>query len=411
MSGPIPRIPDEILVSPAFLANPYDVLAELRRTAPVYFSPSVGGWILTAYDDIVGTFKDTDRYSNEGRLRRTLDHLPDESRAKLGAFEAHYSTGGLLHSDPPAHTRLRRLVLTAFTPPVIESLRPFIRQTVDELLDAAAERGGMDVIEDLAFALPVAVLAKILGVPRADAPLFRRWADDILAFQGVNKPGFSTLVTAQQAIGEARAYLANLIEAKRQDLDDSLLARLVVAESEGDALSPDELLNTCVTLLVAGHETTTSLIGNGILALLQHPAAHDAVRADPALVTSTVEEALRLESPVARQPRLMRADVELRGETLRTGDVVFQMLNAANRDPAQFANPDHFDIRRSPNRHIAFGLGPHFCVGAPLARAEGQIAIRAVVTRFPRVSLVDAEPHWDLAKPNSRVLRDLRVSL
>ena len=194
------------------------------------------------------------------RWKFGLEHLPAESRALLGSFESHYSTRGLLHSDPPDHTRLRRLVLRAFTPPVIESLRPFIQETVDELLDAGAERGELDIIEDLAFALPVAVLANVMGVPRSDAPLFRRWADGILGFQGVNRPDLAALLGAQEAIVEARAYLTDLIAAKRRSPDDSLLGRLVEAEAEGDALSLDELLNTCVTLLGAGHETATSLI-------------------------------------------------------------------------------------------------------------------------------------------------------
>jgi cytochrome P450 len=172
----------------------------------------------------------------------------------------------------------------------------------------------------------------------------------------------------------------------------------------------DELLSTTITLLIAGHETTTSLIGNGVLALMQHREQWDAIRADPSLISQAVEEILRFESPVARQPRLIRRDVELGGQTLRAGEMAFQMLGAANRDPGQFANPDAFDIRRSPNRHIAFGLGPHFCIGAPLARAEGQIAFATMAARFPDLELADA-PRWDVEKPNSRVLRELPIRL
>jgi pimeloyl-[acyl-carrier protein] synthase len=209
---------------------------------------------------------------------------------------------------------------------------------------------------------------------------------------------------------EAREYLAHLISSKRAEPDGSVLSELVAAEAEGDKLSMDELLSTTITLLVAGHETTTSLIGNGVLALMRDREQWDAIRAEPTLIPQAVEEILRFESPVARQPRLIRRDVELGGQTLHAGEIAFQMLGAANRDPDQFTNPDAFDIRRNPNRHIAFGLGPHFCIGAPLARAEAQIAFATLAARFPGLELEES-PRWDLEKPNSRVLRELPVRL
>jgi cytochrome P450 len=243
--------PGQVLLSPAFIEDPYADLQRLRETSPVLWSPSVGGWVLTRYDDIVVTFKDTDTFGNAGRMTRVLNHLEPDSRAKLETFRSHYETQGLIHSDPPDHTRIRRLVLKAFTPPAIEAMRPQIQQIVDELLDRMEPRGDAELIEEFAFALPVTVLATILGVPRSDAPRFRHWADDLLAFQGRNKPNEETLFTSQAMLVEARNYLAELIATKRARPDDSLLSQLVAAESEGDKLSMDELLSTTVTFLVA----------------------------------------------------------------------------------------------------------------------------------------------------------------
>ena len=398
----------EVLLSPAFIEDPYAKLHELRDAAPVLWSSAVGGWVLTRYDDVVVTFKDTETYGNAGRMTRVLTHLEPAAQERLTPFRKHYETQGLIHSDPPDHTRIRRIVLKAFTPPAIEALRPQIQQIVDELLDAMEPRGHAELIEEFAFALPVTVLAVILGVPRSDGPRFRHWADDLLAFQGRNKPAAETLFTSQAMLIEAREYLAELIAVKRVEPDGSVLSQLVAAEAEGDKLSMDELLSTTVTFLVAGHETTTSLIGNGVLLLMQHRDQWDAIRDDPTLVTKAVEEILRYESPVARQPRLVRQDTVLGGQPLKQGDVAFQMLGAANRDPAVFDDPDTFDIRREPNRHIAFGLGPHFCIGAPLSRAEGQIAFTTLARRMPNLEL-DGPPRWDLDKPNSRVLRELPV--
>lgn len=398
----------EALLSPAFIEDPYAMLHELRDTAPVLWSSAVGGWILTRYDEVVRTFKETETFGNAGRMTRVLTHLEPASQTKLEPFRRHYETQGLIHSDPPDHTRIRRLVLKAFTPPAIEAMRPQIQGIVDELIDGMQPRGHAELIEEFAFALPVTVLATILGVPRSDAPRFRRWADDLLAFQGRNKPAEATLLTSQAMLIEARDYLADLIVAKRADPDGSVLSQLVAAQAEGDKLSMDELLSTTVTFLVAGHETTTSLIGNGVLTLLQHPDQWKALKADPSLIPRAVEEILRFESPVARQPRLVRHDTLLGDQRLKEGDVAFQMLGAANRDPDIFSRPDTFDIRREPNRHIAFGLGPHFCIGAPLSRAEGQIALTTLATRMPNLEL-EGTPRWDLDKPNSRVLRELSV--
>ena len=404
------RVLDESLVSESFIGDPYATLDLLRETDPVHWSESIGGWVLTRYDDVLVTFKNVGSYSSEGRLARAAAYLPTESRAKLSAFEAHYSTKGLIHSDPPDHTRLRKLVLKAFSPAVVEAMRPRIKEIVDDLIDRVLPAGHMEVIEDLAFAVPVTVLAGMLGVPTSDGLLFRRWADAILAFQGVNKPSEATLLGAQAALVEARAYLADLVEQRRRAPGDDLLSHMITGAMDGDILSDAEIINTGITFLTAGHETTTSLIGNGLLTLLNHPDQWRALQENRSLLTSAIEEILRFESPVARQPRLMAQDTDMRGHTLRAGQMVFQMLNAANRDPAQFPDPARFDIHRTPNRHIAFGRDIHFCIGAPLARAEGQIVFQAILDRLPNIQLIDPRPDWDLKKPNSRVLSSLPVT-
>ena len=403
------NIMDELLVSREFMQDPYPILRQLREEDPVHWSDSIGGWILTRYDDMVTTFKDTSHFSNEGRLAKAVAYLPDDARANFKVFEEHYRRKSLIHSDPPDHTRFRGLVNKAFTPRVVDAMRPRMQEITDELLDAVQQSGRMDVINDLAIPLPVTVLSEILGVPKPDVKFFKNWADDILRFQGVNKPAIETLQRSQSAIVEIRAYLSNLLKEKLRNPSEDLLSKLAAAESEGDKLSEPELINTCITLLVAGHETTTSLIGNGIYLLLHYPEQWRLLQNDPSLLPTAIEEILRYESPVARQPRLMKQDTEMGGKVLRQGEMAFQMLNAANRDPVYFDDPDRFDIRRQKNRHIAFGLGIHICVGAPLARAEGNIVLSTVLSRMPGMRLADAKPDWDLHKPNSRMLKTLRV--
>ena len=402
---------EELLVSPEFVANPYPLLAHLRQKEPVYWSDGIGGWLLTRYDDILISFKQTTHYSNENRLGKAVEYLPPERRAKFKPFEDHYATKGLLHSDPPDHTRLRALVTREFTVMIVEKMRPRIQEVVDGLLDAAEKNGRMDVVPDLAAALPVQVIAEILGVPPPDRYLIRKWTDHILRFQGVNKPSEADLSRAQDALMEMRAYIKSMINERRRQPCGDLMGKFVAAESEGQRLSEAELINTCVTLFTAGHETTLSLISNTIYTLLANSDQYELLRHDPGLLESAIEESLRYESPVSRQSRLMKDNTELAGKKLKKGEIVFQMLNAANRDPAYFADPDKFDIQRKKNRHIAFGQGIHFCVGAALSRAESTIAVGTALKRFPNLRLVDDKPDWDVSKRNSRVLRSLPVQL
>jgi cytochrome P450 len=400
---------EELLVSPEFLADPYPLLHQLRERAPVYWSDAIGGWLLTRYDDVLVSFKNTSLFSNENRLVKTVEYLSPEKQTRYKAVVDHYATKGLIHSDPPDHTRLRGLVTQEFTPKIVEQMRPRIQEVVDDLLAAVEDKGGMDIIRDLATALPVGVIAEILGVPPSDRNLMRQWTDDILAFQGVNKPSEADLSRSQHGLNEIRPYLQNMIVERRREPRQDLMSKLVALESAGHRLSEPELISTGVTLVIAGHETTLSLISNTIYTLLANPSQLGLLQRHPELLEATIEESLRYESPVSRQARLLKDDTEIGGTQLKKGDIAFQMLNAANRDPAYFEDPDKFDIQRKKNRHIAFGFGAHFCVGAQLARTEAYIAIGTALRRFPNLTLVDDKPDWDLTKRTSRMLRKLPV--
>lgn len=398
---------DATLASAGFIADPYPTLRLMRQEAPVYWSESIGGWILTQYDDIVRSMKGTAHFSNENRLGQAINYLPPEKRANYKPFADHYATKSLLHSDPPDHTRLRSLVTKEFTPSVVEQMRPRIQEFVEGLLDSVEQKGRFDIVADLAAPLPVGVIAAILGVPLSDRHLFRKWADDILSFQGVNKPTEADLSRAQKAIVEMRPYIAGMIEERRRAPSQDLMSKFVAAEASGEVVTETELIGTCVTLFVAGHETTSALISNALFLLLSHPDQFQLLHDNPGLLASAIEEALRFESPIPRQTRLMKEDAELGGKPLNKGQLIFQMINSANRDPAYFHDPEKFDIRREKNRHIGFGLGIHFCVGAVLARAEAFIAVGTTLRRLPGLKLVDCKPDWDISKRNSRVLKAL----
>ena len=393
MTTTAPADLDRLLTTPAFFQDPYPVYAALRGRDPVHWSEANGGWMLTRFDDVLATIKDTEHFSSRGRLTAVLDRVPADARPRLKPLENHFSVG-LISSDPPDHGRLRGLVNKAFTPRVVERLRPRVQALVDGFLDAVQDRGEMDVVRDLAYPLPATVIAELLGAPPADRDRFKAWTAGIMAFQGTGRARPEVVEESQRHLLEMRAFLADLAARRRREPREDLMSGLVAAEAAGDKLTEAELLTTCVTLLTAGHETTTSLIGSGLYTLLRHPDQLALLRERPDLMPSAVEEMLRYESPLQRNPRRIAVDVELRGRQLRTGDYVMQVLGSANRDPAQFPDPDRFDIARQPNRHVAFGFGVHFCLGAPLARLEAPIAVGTVLRRMPNLRLATEAVEW-----------------
>ncbi len=355
---------DEKLISDEFLDDPYPLLRLLQVEDPVYWSESIGGWIVTRYDDIVPTFRDVAHFSNYGRFAKAVEYLPPEDRQKLAPFENHYRQKSLLQSDPPDHTRLRALMAKPFNATNVEAMRPKIKKIVHDVIDVVLPRGQMEVIRDLAYPLPFSVLGAIMGLPDKRQDEIKHWADEILLFQGMNRPPVALLERSQAALLAMRSFLTDLVNEKRRHPANDVISHMVAAETNGNRLTEQELVYTCVTIMGAGHETTTSLIGNGLYTILSHPRQWQELRQNRALLTSAIEEMLRYESPVARQPRVIKCDVELGGKRLLKGQVAFQMLNAANRDPAHFADPETFNIERENNRHLAFGMGIHSCLGA-----------------------------------------------
>jgi cytochrome P450 len=372
-------------MDPEFLADPYPTYHRLRAEDPVHRSP-LGFWVLTRYEDVVTVLRDP-RFAKEAMMAVVA--------VRFGIAPGTIGLS-MLDRDPPAHTRLRSLVSKAFTPRVVERLRPHIQQIVDGLLARVEGQGSMDLIEEFAYPIPVIVICELLGVPVEDHEQFKTWSLDIArGLDAIMLPVDSEVArrsgTARQAL---LGYFRGLIAERRVLPRDDLLSGLIAAEEAGDRLSEDELLATCILLLVAGHETTVNLIGNGTLALLRHPGELRRLRENPALIASAVEELLRYDGPVQRTARMPSDDVQVGGRTIARGEMVMPFIGAADRDPAQFPDPDRLDITRSDNRHVAFGMGIHFCLGAPLARVEGQIAINTLVQRLPGLALATEKPEY-----------------
>jgi cytochrome P450 len=382
---------------PEFHADPYPFYRRLREEDPVHQSP-LGFWVLTRYDDCVTALRDP-RFGRNGFAELL-------SAAYGDGVEPGTLPRSMLFRDPPDHTRLRALVSKAFTPRVIEQMRGHIQDIVDGLLARVQAAGAMDVIADLAYPLPVTVICEMLGVPLADHESIRGWSADIArSLDAIGLPGDAEIVErgriARRALGD---YFRRLVPGRRVEPRNDLLTGLIAAEEQGDKLSEGEVIAMCILLFIAGHETTVNLIGNGVRALLQHPEQLAKVRQDPALVPGGVEELLRYDSPVQRTARITNAEVELGGRALPAGAMVVAAIGAANRDPAVFADPDRLDVTRRDVRHISFGSGIHFCLGAPLARVEGQIALGTLLQRAPRLALAETASEWR----ESSVLRGLK---
>jgi pimeloyl-[acyl-carrier protein] synthase len=374
-------------------SDPYTYYAHLRQAMPVHCGPT-GVWVLARYADVSLALRDS-RFGRAG-FRQLLN--PKNSRSDDSDISA-----SMLFQDPPDHARLRGLVSKAFTPRTIENLRSRIQQIVDDLLDRARDSREMDIIADLAFPLPVSVISEMLGIPMLDRNLFHGWSRDIAS--GSDEQQRST--DAHVAIA---MYFRELIAERRQRPKSDLLSSLILAEQQGDVLSEAELIDICGLLFIAGHETTANLIGNGMLTLFQHPQELQELREKSSLLPVAVEELLRYDSPIQRAGRVANTSVRFGDRTIPTGAVVSAMIGSANRDPAQFVDPDRLDIKRRDNCHLAFGAGIRFCLGAMLARAEAHIAIGTLLRRMPKLELAGDKVEWRKSV-ETRGLKKLRVRL
>jgi cytochrome P450 len=392
------------LLDPAVLANPYPLYDRLRTEDPVHWDPYLHTWVVTRYDDVVTVFQ-----------RFSADRTPTAERLAAMGMEqmtpiARVMVRQMLFLDPPAHDRVRRLAAKAFTPRQVDVLRGHIQDITDQLLNDIEAKGSMEVMGDLAAPLPAIVTAEMLGVPSSDHELLKSWSADFAEMLGNFQHNPDRVTRVLGSLEEMLDYFRAAVRREARQPTRGLINALTTAEVDGDRLNEDEVIANIIVTMVGGQETTTNLIGNGLLALLRNPAQMQRLRDDPTLIGSAVEELLRFESPSQHTARITPEDMELGGRQFRKGQAVIAVMGAANRDPSRFETPNTLDISRSDNRHLAFGWASHFCFGAPLARIEGQITFSTLLRRFPKLSLDSTPIVW---RPNLglRGLAELRVGI
>ncbi len=391
------------IVNPQFMRNPYPAYARLRKEG-LRRDPLLGFWIASRHDDVGTVLRDPRFVRDFAKFvppELSRDRLPPAIRAELCPIPEYLSNVMLLQ-DPPRHTRLRGLVSAAFTPRAIAEMGTRIQEITDEMLDRVAVRGEMDLIGDFAYPLPTVVICEMLGVPADDRDDLKRWSDDVAGLLT------STNTIAEDKHGakamlEIREYFEGVVANLRRSPKGGLLSAMATAEAAGDKLSEMELYANAILLLAAGHETTTNLIGNGMLALFENPEQLRKLRDDPSIMPTALEELLRYDSPVQWTARIVSEDLEFGGQKIKRGDYVLASIGSANRDTSHFENADRLDLTRADNRHLAFGAGIHFCLGAALARMEGAIAIGTLLRRFPDIRM----PPQRISHRKSRPLRGL----
>lgn len=375
-----------------YFSNPYPLFAQLRRENPVFFSEHLGGWVVTRYGDVSEILHNSEDYSSKGRVLHLIQQLDQEIQDQLPLLQMHFATG-LAHSDAPEHKRLRGLLAQAFTPKMAESFRPITNSVVGRVL--ANLKSEADLIEDLFTPAPALVVGRLLGSEESDIPDLIRWAH---AINGLYEKGGriapDKALHAEAMLEEMRNFVVRLANHRRElreqgklDSNADILSALVSAELNGDSLNESELVSTAVTLFVAGHETTTHLLGNGMLGLLSHPGAIELLRNQPELIRPAVDEMARFDGSVPRSWRIAKREMEIAGVRIPAGDLVLPMLASANRDETFFENPDSFEIERESRKHLAFGRGIHVCLGAPLARVEGEEIVRAILEKFKKIEI------------------------
>jgi cytochrome P450 PksS len=388
--------------------TPYPAYRYLREHHPVYWCPHFKAWFLTRYSDVFAAQGDTRRYSSN-RMQQLVDaQVPEEKRAQLAGF-VKLASDWMYSQDGAAHKASRQLLSRAFTPRAIETLRQTIEVITDEELSCLEPQ--TDLMANLFNRIPALILAKLYGIAREDALKLRRWTDDILIFLvGSLDPDYGP-AQALKGVEEMYAYFADIIEQRRKQPEDDLVSRVLEAAKESGS-SIEEVLAQIVFILVAGYTTSADQLCIGLLHLLEHPHQHQALKADLTLVKPAIEEMLRFDSAGSFSHRVLNEDVQIHGVTMKQGELVYLMRAAANRDPAKFENPDHFDIQRKPNDHLAFGRGEHFCMGTALFRLEAEVVFTSLFKRFPELSLNAQKPAvWRTNNLQFRGLKSLPIDL
>jgi cytochrome P450 len=389
MKSSAPPVYDPL--DPETRRNPFPLYEALQSEDPVHWSPALRSWIVTRYDDVRQATSSPAMSSD--RLGPFYAAQKDERRDVLSGV-MRYLNLWLVFKAPPDHTRLRRILNGVMSPRALIALEPRVRDTFDHILQRVDASREIDFMDEVAVLLPAYVILDMLGVPREDFPRIKAWSDALRLFIGTAQGEGDKYRRAREGADGMSAYFRDVIARRRAEPGDDVITRMIAARDEEGALGEDELVACCMLFLFAGHETTTNLLGSAIVALLQHPEQRERLRAEPALITPAVEEFLRYDGPSNSLARVVAQDHEWHGKPLRTGERVFAMINAANRDPRQFERPHELDLTRSPNRHLTFGQGIHFCLGAPLARVEARVCIGEMVARFPQMRAGSGPIEW-----------------
>ncbi|GAB1542960.1 cytochrome P450 [Scytonema sp. NUACC21] len=376
-----------------FRANPYPTYHRLRSEEPVHRYFVGGDWVLTRYADVKAVLKSGRVRSHDKpeSIKERNQYLKDKGK-NLNTL-AYTSNQLLFYMNPPDHTRLRGLVVKAFSLSVVERMRPRIQGLVDELLNKVRDRGSMDIIADLASPLPVTVIGRMLGIPNEAQDQLHQWSN-VLSRILDSLVSLEEYEAMNKAMEEFQEYLRTLVAEREKNPQEDLISALIAAREQSDKLSQEELLSTCILLFATGEETTVNTIGNGMLALLRHPEEMEKLKREPTIIQSAVEEILRYDSPVQITNRIAIDNLEIGNQTIQAGEKIVLCLGAANRDPSQFPDPDRLNIHRSENNHLAFGDGIHYCLGAALARAQAQIAINTLIQQFPDLQLASDKLEW-----------------
>ena len=378
-------------LDPTTRANPFPLYARLQDHDPVHWSPGVRAWIVTRYEDVRQIAMSPQMSSD--RLRPFYESLKDERRDILSGV-MRYLNLWLVFRAPPEHTRIRKLLNSVFTIAMVRSLEPQIRETTRYIFDQLPKGEAVDFMEEVAVLLPAYVILDMLGVLREDFPKIKRWSDDLRLFIGTSREEGDKYRKARDGADRMSDYFRAQIAQRRTAPTEDVISRLMAASDESGFMADDELVATCMLILFGGHETTTNLLGSAVVALLEFPDQLDLLRQRPELLDSAVEEFLRYDGPSNSVARVVAVDHGLHGKVMKAGDRVFAMVNAANRDPRRFERPHELDITRSPNRHLTFGQGPHFCLGAPLARLECRVCIDELLSRYPDFHYGEGSVEW-----------------